>query len=320
LAQHFLLSTAARTLSLAKVLRLSELEAWETFKAIRWASTEGEPVCPRCGCLQIYKLSDKRRFKCAACRHKFSVTSGTIFASRKLPIRDYLAAIAIFVNGAKGYAALHLSRDLDVQYKTAFVMAHKIREALADEQAMAVIDTEAAVDGAHFGGYLKPANRAEDRVDRRRRIYQTGKRQVVIVARELHGQTRTFVARTEADGVPFVMATVKPGVVIHADEASHWDALEARFLTKRINHSEAYSWDGACTNAAESFFSRLRRAEIGVHHRIAGPYLGAYAAEMAWREDRRRASNGEQFLAATAAALGHSVSRQWKGYWQRSAA
>jgi len=41
-----------------------------------------------------------RRFKCAACLHKFSVTSGTIFASRKLPIRDYLAAIAIFVNGA----------------------------------------------------------------------------------------------------------------------------------------------------------------------------------------------------------------------------
>jgi len=108
--------------------------------------------------------------------------------------------------------------------------------------------------------------------------------------------------------------------VIYADEASHWDALEARYLTKRINHSEAYSWDGACTNQAESYFSRLRRAEIGTHHHIAGPYLNAYAAEMAWREDRRRVSNGEQFLAATAAALSHPVSRQWKGYWQRAAA
>lgn len=61
------------------------------------------------------------------------MTSGTIFASRKLSIRDYLLAIAIFVNGAKGHSAPHLSRDLDCQYKTAFVMAHKIREAMASE-------------------------------------------------------------------------------------------------------------------------------------------------------------------------------------------
>jgi transposase-like protein len=317
--QHFLLSTKARTLSLAKVMRLSDDEAFDTFKAIRWASTEGAPMCTRCGCLSIYRLNDNRRFKCAACHHKFSVTSGTIFASRKLAIRDYLAAIAIFVNGAKGHSALQLSRDLDVQYKTAFVLTHKLREALAAEQAQAVIDGEAAVDGAYFGGYVKPANRREDRKDRRRKVYQTGKRQVVIVARELAGETATHVARTEADGVPFVMSRVRRGTVIHADEASHWDALEARFLTKRINHSEAYSTPEACTNMAESFFSRLRRAEIGTHHHIAGPYLSAYAAEMGWREDRRRVSNGEQFLAATAAALRHPVSRQWKGYWQRAA-
>ena len=70
---------------------------------------------------------------------------------------------------------------------------------------------------------------------------------------------------------------------------------------------------------AESFFSRLRRAEIGTHHHIAGPYLAAYAAEMDWREDRRRVSNGEQFAAIVTAAAKHPISRQWKGYWQRRA-
>jgi hypothetical protein len=69
---------------------------------------------------------------------------------------------------------------------------------------------------------------------------------------------------------------------------------------------------------AESFFSRLRRAEIGIHRHVAGPYLSAYASEMAWRENNRRISNGEQYLIATDAALAHPVSRQWKGYWQRS--
>jgi hypothetical protein len=139
----------------------------------------------------------------------------------------------------------------------------------------------------------------------------------VIVARERGGDTLTQVAAREADGVAFVSSKATAGSTIHADEASHWDALEARFLTKRVNHSVEYSNDESCTNQAESFFSRLRRAEIGIHHHIAGRYLGAYAAEMAWREDNRRVSNGEQFLAATGAALAYPVSRQWKGYWQR---
>jgi hypothetical protein len=103
----------------------------------------------------------------------------------------------------------------------------------------------------------------------------------------------------------------------NADEATHWDALHSRYLTKRINHQEAYSDAGACTNDAESFFSRLRRSEIGIHHHISGRYLSAYAHEMAWREDNRRRSNGEQYLIAINAALTHPVSRQWKGYWQR---
>src|SRR5256885_12640350 len=60
---------------------------------------------------------------------------------------------------------------------------------------------------------------------------------------------------------------------------------------KRINHEEAYSLDGACTNWAEEFFSRMRRAEAGHHHHIAGPYLLRYAQEANWREDHRGVSN-----------------------------
>lgn len=86
---------------------------------------------------------------------------------------------------------------------------------------------------------------------------------------------------------------------------------------KRINHSVAYSTPEACTNQAESFFSRLRRAEIGTHHSVAGPYLSAYAGEMAWRENNRRVSNGEQFAMIVNAAAEHPMSRQWKGYWER---
>jgi len=318
--QHFLLSTAARTLSLAKVMRMSDDEAFNTMKAVRWASTEGEPFCPKCGCVAVYTYTARRLFKCKACASQFSVTSGTIFASRKLAIRDYLAAIAIFVNGAKGYSALQLSRDLDVQYKTAFVLAHKLREALGVVQQGQTLDGEVEVDGAYFGGYVKPANRKEDRKDRRLLENRSGKRRVVVIMRERNGQSLPFVCKSEAEGVAAIVDSVAPGTTVYADEASSWDALHAKFLTKRINHSEAYSTPEACTNWAESFFSRLRRAEIGTHHHFAGRYLSAYANEMAWREDNRRVSNGEQYLMATGAALAHPVSRQWKGYWQRRAA
>src|SRR5690606_167985 len=126
-------SANARTLSVVQVARMTEEEARATFRAIRWATSDGEPVCPRCGCLAIYEYASRPIFKCKACGHQFSVTSGTIFASRKLPVRDYLLAIAIFVNAAKGMSALQLGRDLDVQYKTAYVLAHKLREAMAAE-------------------------------------------------------------------------------------------------------------------------------------------------------------------------------------------
>ncbi|MCJ2061478.1 IS1595 family transposase [Methylobacterium sp. J-088] len=317
MVQHFLLSKAARSLSLAQVARLSDDAAWETFKAIRWEATEGQPFCPRCGCLKHSFIATRKLFKCAGCRHQYSVTSGTIFASRKLPIRDHLLAIAIFANGAKGHSALQLSRDLNVQYRTAFVMAHKLREAVAAETAEATVSGTVEVDGAYFGGHVRPENMKADRRDRRLAENQTGKRRVVVVIRERNGKALTFAFRSEAESVETIEARVLPGSVVHADEAKGWDRLHKSFTTHRINHQESYSDGEACTNQAESYFARLRRSEMGVHHRIAGPYLAAYAREMAWRENYRRMSNGGQYAIITGAALAHAPSRVWKGYWQR---
>jgi hypothetical protein len=84
------------------------------------------------------------------------------------------------------------------------------------------------------------------------------------------------------------LSRVALGTILQADDAPSWNALHARFEMKRINHEEAYSLDGACTNWAEEFFSRMRRAEIGHHHHIAGAYLLRYAQEASWREDNRR--------------------------------
>ncbi len=86
----------------------SDDEAHARFVAIRFADNGGAAFCPRCECTAVYTYAARRIWKCKACNHQFSVTSGTIFASRKLPIRDYLAAMAIFVNAVKGISALQL--------------------------------------------------------------------------------------------------------------------------------------------------------------------------------------------------------------------
>lgn len=319
MAQHFLLSPAAKTLSLTKVLRMTDRDAETAFRAVRWPDTNGEPVCPRCSGTAHYHLAARKLWKCKGCAKQFSLTSGTIFHSRKLSLRDILGAIAIFTNGAKGYSALQLSRDLCCDYKSCFVLLHKLRESIALARSEGALKGDVEIDGAYFGGHVRPENEAKNRKDLRRKENQSGKRQSVVVVRERDGRAVAQAVAREADGVAVARALIAEGSTVHADEASHWDQLAANFPIKRINHQHAYSMDGACTNQAESFFSRMRRAEIGTHHHIAGPYLSAYATELAWRENARRQPNGNQFTMLVSAATVAPKSASWCGYWQRRA-
>jgi ISXO2 transposase-like protein len=201
------------------------------------------------------------------------------------------------------------------------VLAHKLREAIGAESKIGPeLSGTVAVDGMYAGGHVKQRNRKEDRADRRLAEEQTGKRQVVVVAREFGGRTLTFVVPHEGAAVPLIRQHVASGTVVHADESRAWDQLHASFDTRRVNHSVEYvSADGASVNWAESYFSRLRRSEYGVHHRIS-QHLHQYANEMAWREDARRQPNGTQWRRMTSAALRHPMSEQWRGYGNRKAA
>ena len=318
MAQHFLLSAAARTLSLRAIYKAGEDAAYETFCAMRWA--DGEAVCPDCGCCETYKITTRRKFKCKACYRQFSVTSGTIFASRKMAFVDLLAAICITVNASKGVSMVQLSRDLDCQYKTAFVLAHKLREAMASEvQTGEVLDGHVEVDGAYFGGHVRPENHKADRKDRRLKENQNGKRRVVVVMRERLGRTLPIVTMTEAHGVDLMAQNVSRMATVSADEASHWDLLHSTWSVDRINHSVNYSDHGKHTNWAESYFSRLRRMVVGQHHHVSPQYLHQYANQAAWLEDNRRKDNGTLAYGLVANAMECPVSRSWKGYWQRAA-
>src|SRR4051795_1696254 len=303
MAQHFLLSAAARTLTLASVARMSDEEAERVFIRLRWSDSGGNAYCPHCGGTTVYmarRPNGSARWRCKACHKDFSVTSGTLFASHKMPLRSYLMAIAIFANEVKGKSMLALSRDLGTQYKTAFVLAHKMREAMGSEVRQAPVGGEGKkveIDGGFFGGHVRSTNRKENRRDRRLRENQSGKRKAVVVIRERGGNTLPGVFRSEVEALNFIRRQVQSGRILYGDAAGSWKELYSGLTLHRVNHEEAYSLGGEHkinTNQAESFFSRMRRGEIGHHHHVAGPYLIRFAQEAACRENYRRVANGTQ--------------------------
>ncbi|MDY3333313.1 MAG: IS1595 family transposase, partial [Gallibacter sp.] len=167
MAQSFLLSSSARKLSPLKIARLSDADAFSLLHELRWRS-KNEQVCPKCGVQhKAYFISTRKQWRCKHCKHTFSITSGTIFANHKLPIQTYLFAIALFVNAVKGISACQLSRYLNVQYKTAFTLSHKIRESLIVQRELFPLSGEIHIDGTYVHSAPRPKNKKADRVDRR---------------------------------------------------------------------------------------------------------------------------------------------------------
>src|SRR6185437_10926897 len=126
----------------------------------------------------------------------------------------------------------------NINPKSAFVLLHKLREAMGAEiEAIADLSGEAEIDGAYVGKGPKPANRKADRADRR--TLDT-KRQVVVVARERGGNARTWIVDRETDAIPMIRKHAASGTIVHADESNAWDILHASFPMMRVNHSVEY--------------------------------------------------------------------------------
>lgn len=320
--QHYLLSAQARSLSLIEIARLSDDEAYALFKQSRW--TDGNPVCPHCGCEESYHIKTRKQWRCKACKHTYSVTSGTIFANHKMPLQNYLLAIALYSNCAKGMSALQMSRDLNVQYKTAWVLCHKMRESLVDT-VEEKLTGEVEMDGCYVNKHVRPANNKSNRIDRRKKENQNPKKRTVMVLRQ-RGEvgkgatvTRTFVTKSEnqQDTLELALRNIDKSATIYADEHLAYDMLHAKLFTKRVVHAKHYVGpNGENTNQAESFFARFRRMQYGQTHRMDNLYMDRYSNEAAYREDTRRMSNGDIFNDVLTRCATSAPSRDFAGYWQ----
>jgi transposase-like protein len=157
------MSREAVDLSLADLHQLDEQECWQFFVEARFGS-KGTIRCPYCGSIgSHYFRRHDRRWKCHGCGKAFTVTTGTIFAQRKLPLRDILVATLTWINSSAGQPALELKRHIDKTYNTAFTLQAKLREALMRAYNVGLLSGEVEMDGADQSGWQSAKKRGEPR-------------------------------------------------------------------------------------------------------------------------------------------------------------
>ncbi|OBX04153.1 transposase [Gallibacterium genomosp. 3] len=329
-----LLSSKSKTLSLKQIFRLSEDEAFQLLKVNRWGNSNNikDVCCPHCGIRhEAYFLASRKRWCCKHCKRNFYLTTNTAFAFHKLSFVDLLAAILLFVSEVKGISAISMSCHLNIHYTTAFVLCHKLREALFKTRDLSPLQGEIHEDGVWINFKLRKSNfrkNTHKQRDKKTKYpkFRPTKRCIISLNQRasndetLWGSNRTIVAMDYSESANTILALnhqfVKVGSDIMCDENPAYTNLGFHYSRWSVNHQEAYSYQGINNNLAESFNARFRDLHRGVHHKIDNKYALHYANQAAFMSDNRRKSNGELFSDILKRCLWVLPLREWVGYWQ----
>lgn len=338
MVQHYMLSSKSKNLNLKQIFRLSEDEAFQLLKTNRWGNSNDitDVVCPHCGIRHnAYFLQSRKRWCCKHCQHHFYITTNTIFSFHKLPLVDILAATLLMVNSSKGISAIDISRHLNINYKTAFVLCHKLREALFKTRDLRPMQGKIHEDGAWINFTLRKPNyrknnhkqrQQADEKERKFPKFRPTKRCIISLNQrsandeQMWGSNRTIVAMDYTENADTVFALnqrfVTAGSDIMCDENPAYKSLDFHYTRWSVNHQEAYSAKGVNNNLAESFNARMRDLMRGTHHKTDNKYALHYANYAAYLSDNRRKSNRELFEDVLKRCLWVLPLKEWVGYWQ----
>lgn len=270
----------------------NEQAAREHLERIRWP--EG-PYCSHCGATdKIYRLKVKRAkgrevLKCGHCKKQFSITTGTLFESSHVPLRVWLAAAYLMAASKKGISAHQLHRTLGVTYKTAWFMAHRIREAMADPVLVKLGGSGKVVemDETYWGN--KKHQRGTPGYNKKMKIFSLVER---------GGDVRSFhVSHVSGKTLkPIIREQVERDTVVMSDEQGAYYGLDKEFRGHGVvNHQKKeYSRGPISTNTIESYFAIMKRGLIGTYHHVGEQHLKRYLGEFDFKYNNRKVSDGER--------------------------
>jgi transposase-like protein len=236
--------------------------------------------CPRCDSKNIARMDDRHQYQCRSCRYQFSVTAGTIFHDTHLPLWKWFLAVYLITESKKGISANQLKRMIDVSYKTAWYLCHRIRAALNEVDAQllkGIVET----DETFVGGKVEGEGRG-----------YTGNKTVVVGALQRGGNICLQVVRGRDRETlhGFIRENVAGDVeAIYTDE---WEAYrgiaDGDTEHETVNHSEGQWTRGDVhTNSLENVWSLLKRSIISSYHQVSAKHLDAYLDELEFRFNNR---------------------------------
>jgi transposase-like protein len=285
---------------------IDEDEARKTLEATRWPDG---PVCPHCGSQgKIGAVTSKARpglYYCGDCGKQFTVTVGTVFERSHVPLTKWWLAVHLLSSSKKGMSAHQLHRMLGVTYKTAWFMAHRIREAMLDTKP------------GPMGGFGVPVQADETYIGRkdvaRKRGEQPGKKgtgsKMIVVGLVSGGKARTFhVANAKIETVTEILRrNVARASELQTDESLIYVPVGGEFMRHRtVRHSE-YEYvgeHGQTVNACENYFSIFKRDMKGVYQHCSEKHLARYLTEFDFRYNYRVKLGFNDADRATAIAKG----------------
>ena len=279
-------------MSLVEVTRMfpDDDTARQWIESICWP--EG-PRCPYCESDNIqHPVTHKTMtHRCRTCRKWFSVRTGTVMQSSKLGCQIWVLAVYLLNTGLKGQASMKLHRDLGITQKTAWHLAHRIRESW-NENGGSLFAGPAESDSTFIGGKRKNMSKAKRKELREAGAGRgtVGKAEVVGVKDRATGRIAArHAARSDIPHVAgFVAEKVKLGAKVYTDDAKVYGALGPWFDHESVNHSVGeYVRQQAHTNGIESFWAMLKRGYQGTFHKFSEKHLDRYVREFAGRNNIR---------------------------------
>lgn len=264
-----------------------EHAAYEYLEARIWPTG---PVCPHCGGVErIGKLQGKSTrvgvYKCYQCRKPFRATVGTVFEASHVPLRLWLQAVHLMACSKKGVSANQLHRILGVTLKTAWFMAHRIREAMRTLglEPMGGDGKIVEVDETLFG--------FQDGANAKTQRWAGQFRNVVLTLVERGGSARSWHVDGTTAGqlVPIMRANIQRETKLMTDQASWYRGVGKDFAShETVDHSkDEYVRGEVSTNTVEGYYSIFKRGMKGVYQHCAEKHLHRYLAEFDFRYSNR---------------------------------
>ena len=293
-------------ISLVKIMQMfpNDATAEQWFIKNRWPDGVH---CPVCGSfhVQIGASHKTMPYRCKekGCRKKFSVKTGTVMQSSNLGYQKWAIAIYLSLTSLKSVSSMKLHRDLEITQKSAWHLAHRIREAFVTN--VGALSGPAEADETYFGRLRKNMSKAKRKEIKGRGA--VGKAAVIgIKDRETKEVRAEVIPSTDAKSLQsFVRNHAKGGSVVYTDEHGSYVGLASSFTHEPVNHSAGeYVSDMAHTNGIESFWSVLKRAHKGTFPKISPKHLDRYVQEFAGRHNVREADTFDQ-MAGVASAMAH---------------